>query len=322
MDDGAPEGLVVGRFFAACTRRELTGMKTTGLVMPRWASFAPAAEGGPSESAGPTIPTWARLGDLNSGINFTKTDGTLCPGTPTGDQRAAIETILSMARASSTNGFGFNVSALLYGPPGSGKTQVGLYLALALGGAACLEHNPLDPGGGLVLLLLLLKAGPTKTKPLVVALNEWDACVQSVFTTPGKYRGDIAVPEVWGKSSYCNYMDRFPRHDNVPFVFTANSAPEELARIDPAIVRDGRFDVVLQLRAVSTIAKLRAVRFAPPARPGTGARRAPSRGPAFFEPREPLVRGGRGGPGRGPVRRGRQLDPASSRDTAPRPRTR
>lgn len=257
MNDEDPEGFVLGRWFLAWVSRSRTGYMQVWLIMPR--RVALTAEAIEDKRVGNSIKAWFRFGNSKNGMFYFKHE-VVRAGEPTAEQQLAMKSILEYARRSATNGFGFTVSVYIHGPPGCGKSQVGTFLARDLGASLCTKHNPFEAGDH--MMNMILKVNPTRKNPLVIVSNEWDARARSVFTTPGKYRTKTDCPEVWDKGSYCEYMDDLCSQNNTIFIFTGNSHPDEIDKMDKAVLRDGRIDLKIAMHDVEQVTSKRERRFA------------------------------------------------------------
>lgn len=265
VDSDNPEGWVFGRWFAAYVTRDNRGNKTIWLVMPKWCELTTVEESAP-QPRGHAVILWGRSGGAKYGMYYTKTRSVFS-GEPTPEQADAVDRILGLAETSEQNGFSFNLVALLHGPPLSGKSRVAFFLARRTGGVVCAEHNPLDAGDD--LQNLVQRANPTRDRPLIVVLNEWDVRCRSVFESPGKFRTADVIPRVWDKGSLNDYMDSLSNYNNVIFILTSNVSPEAFAEIDPSVVREGRVDATISMCAVDATRKRAALRFAPAAATAT-----------------------------------------------------
>jgi hypothetical protein len=127
----------------------------------------------------------------------------------------------------------------LHGPPGAGKSVMGLLLAKELGASFCNTLKPWQPGD--TLGELYYDVEPTADKPLVLVLDEFDeALVQ--FPIPPHHKIPIAVPD---KAGWNRMMDEvhwglFP---HLVLVLTSNRPPEFIRELDPSYIREGRVDV-------------------------------------------------------------------------------
>lgn len=254
-DDGAPEGIIIGKWFVAWVSVDSTGIKHVCIAKPLWLARAPGAK---ERVRGKTIDMWNRTGNSQLGMNYSKTVLDV-PSTPTGEQQAAVDGLIDLAARSEANGYGFNAVALICGPTGCGKTQVGLLIAKKLGGGVCFDHNPMDAGDS--FMSVVLRANPSRSKPLVIMYNEWNTTVASAFKRPGEFRYDNVAPEVWNKTSYNNYMDKLARTPNVLCIFTSNSSAADIRKIDPSAIRIGRIDLEIEMHDVAEVRRKYAARF-------------------------------------------------------------
>lgn len=264
---GEPIGLSVGRWFAAHSREAMSDL---GNVVTIWfcrfggapsgpAPDETAAEPGIAPPADTLLSTWERSGPFYN-ISWKKASRSVrIEHTP--EQKRIVESICSLAAASEQNGFGFNASVLLTGPPGSGKSTVAALVALRLRGALCADHRPTETGDELAHLRT--QANPDRVAPLVVLMDEWDATIRRVYSPDGEpFRFRDMRPQICDKSSYSAYMDRLESATNCVFIFTANSSPRELQALDTSCVRPGRINLFHEMTDVDGVAFRQARRFA------------------------------------------------------------
>jgi len=123
--------------------------------------------------------------------------------------------------------------ALIYGPPGSGKTRLGPYLAARLGGTLVDEWNPSLPGDGFQGMAISAKR--SKKTPLVVLLDEVDGILRTIMPLPEDAKmEDRKYPEglladISSRATWNKFFER--QHEfgqNVIFLLTTNVSPEDL----------------------------------------------------------------------------------------------
>lgn len=227
VDGDTPEGFMIGKWFVGLVNRDGRGLRIIWIITPRGVSIPATAN--VEKAVGTKTKVWERW-LCNGQCQYVQRTLTF-PDTPTGAQTAAIEMIISAAAFSERNGAGFNVTALLYGPVGCGKSQIAYFLAQRLKGAVCATYNPVDPADS--LSYLHMKASPTRNKPLIVVIDEWDTIVTMAFKTPGKWRPKSGkfIPDIWNKQSHNSFTDSLNMYENTIFLLTMNATPRISTRL-------------------------------------------------------------------------------------------
>lgn len=133
----------------------------------------------------------------------------------------------------------------LYGNPGSGKSMVGFLIAKELSATFCNTFDPTEPGDNLSKLYNRIE--PTKEKPLVIVIDEFDILLVNIHTgiTPHK-----CIPiQVRNKVTWNQFLDRIQigMYPNVIVVLTSNRTPEFINELDPSYIRKGRVDLCCEL---------------------------------------------------------------------------
>ena len=139
--------------------------------------------------------------------------------------------------------------AFLHGPPGTGKSMVGLLLADSLGGKICSNLQPWQPGNTLVTLHN--EASPTKERPLIVMIDEVDIALMKIHCgsiTPHK-NIPIAITD---KSSWNRFLDEINRgmYPWTILLMTANRGPDFVRGLDPSYIRAGRVNIIEELTEI------------------------------------------------------------------------
>jgi hypothetical protein len=139
---------------------------------------------------------------------------------------------------------GFTV-AYLHGPPGSGKSMIGLLLADAYRGSYCNTFKPWQPGESLGLLYT--EIDPTKDKPLIIAFDEFDTALIQIHAGVPPHR-DIPTA-VADKAGWNHMLDEIQRgmYPNVILLLTSNKTPEFIRSLDPSYIREGRVDLTFEM---------------------------------------------------------------------------
>jgi hypothetical protein len=137
--------------------------------------------------------------------------------------------------------------AYLHGPPGSGKSMIGVLLAEIHGGSYCNTLRPWQPGDSLAALYSEVE--PTKEKPLIVAFDEIDDPLLKIHAGIAPHK---SLPiSVHDKPSWNHMLDEIQRgmYPNLIILFTSNKTPEFIREMDPSYIREGRVDLIHEVRA-------------------------------------------------------------------------
>ena len=135
--------------------------------------------------------------------------------------------------------------AYLHGPPGSGKSMIGVLLAEIHGGSYCNTLRPWQPGDSLAALYSEVE--PTKGKPLIVAFDEFDDPLLKIHAGIAPHK---SLPiSVHDKPSWNHMLDEIQRgmYPNLVVLFTSNKAPTFIREIDPSYIREGRVDLIQEV---------------------------------------------------------------------------
>jgi hypothetical protein len=239
-----PTGLVCGINFAAYIVSNKGEHGATKWEIWMWSRKIPETNIHDPNSNTKTLTTLYDDGSIyyNHWTNCEKN----VPGSPQPFQTTIVEKIIDLMRTSEKNGYGNNITVLIYGPSGTGKSKISKFLALALGAKYCSEFSPLKPRSGHESLHAT--AVPTKDTPLVVALNEFDKIAEAAFKNPL-----IEVPKVppliYNKATYNNFMDGLSEFPNTAYILTTNYPPSWFDELEPAksSIRDGRVNLLINI---------------------------------------------------------------------------
>ena len=145
----------------------------------------------------------------------------------------------------------FNICrVLIWGQPGGGKSFIGKLLAKKYSSAYSFDIKLLDPGTP--ILNLWRTAMPSKEKPLIIQIDEFDIIVKKIHNVSQKMEHE--KPHQWlrtivaDKQSYNTFLSEYLIC--LPFViylFTMNSSPEEINKLDASYIRNNRIDLILPL---------------------------------------------------------------------------
>jgi hypothetical protein len=135
--------------------------------------------------------------------------------------------------------------AFVHGPPGSGKSIVGLLLANKLDATYCNNLRPWQPGD--TLARVHSEANPSNENPLVVLFDEIDTALINIHSgiTPHK---NIPIP-VADKQGWNTLLDEFS-YGMYPWtiiLMTSNRNPDFINGMDASYIRPGRVDLIHEM---------------------------------------------------------------------------
>ena len=135
-------------------------------------------------------------------------------------------------------------SAFISGQPGTGKSTIASLLTLKLNALLCESFDPTRPG--FTLSKLIIRAKPTKEKPLVILFDEVDVMINEIHhgITPHKN-----IP-IWvhTKSTFNKFLDHMRFHEHVILIMTSNLTKEQISeKYDPCYLRKGRVNLYATL---------------------------------------------------------------------------
>lgn len=142
---------------------------------------------------------------------------------------------------------------ILSGKPGVGKSCMGALIALNLNGTFCDTFDPTFPND--YFIRLYNKIGPTKEKPLVVSLDEFDQIIDKCHNN-SIFRHKHVPSEITDMASWNKFFDHFDwgLYPHVIFILTTNLNKSQIEkRYGEACIRKGRIDLYRTLGLVETL---------------------------------------------------------------------
>lgn len=140
----------------------------------------------------------------------------------------------------------FICRSLIYGEPKKGKSFIGKLLAHEFKSAYCFDVKLDNPGTQILNLWNTFK--PEENRPLIIQIDEFDILIKKCHEQSIKPKHDWMRTMVYDKQSYNSFLSEYliclPY---VIYLFTMNSKPEEINKLDTSYIRENRIDVLLEI---------------------------------------------------------------------------
>jgi len=133
----------------------------------------------------------------------------------------------------------------IYGPPGSGKSMIGLMLAEHFNGGYSNTFAPWDPGNTLSDLMEEMEI--VKEHPLIVAFDEVDVAIHTVHKGIPQHK-NIPIT-IMDKNGWNRFFDNYQRglFPYTIIVMTSNKPPKVVNDLCTSYLRAGRVDGIYEL---------------------------------------------------------------------------
>jgi len=134
----------------------------------------------------------------------------------------------------------------LHGPPGTGKSIIGILLANMYKSAYCNTLKLWQPGDN--LNCLYSEVEPTATNPLILVFDEFDGPLKQIHV--GIPANPKFLIQTRDKSGWNQILDEIHigMYPNLILLLTSNKTPEEICEMDPSYIREGRVDLIFELK--------------------------------------------------------------------------
>ena len=141
----------------------------------------------------------------------------------------------------------FNICrVLVWGDPGGGKSFIGKLLAKKYNSPLCFDINLLDPGNP--ILNLWQKVMPSKEHPLIIQIDELDNIISKIHYKVTRKPHDWLKCQVNDKQTFNTFLSEYLLClPYVIYLFTMNSNPNEINKLDSSYIRENRIDLIENL---------------------------------------------------------------------------
>ena len=159
--------------------------------------------------------------------------------TPRPDQETIIKTICNHQDAHD------HTVVYLHGPPGKGKSLVGIILANAYKGSYCNTLKPWQPGD--TISSLYAEVEPTKESPLILVFDEFDSALMRIHGDIEQHK-NLPI-QVSDKAGWNQMLDEIQlgMYPYLILLLTSNKSPEFIEALDPSYIREGRVNIIVEM---------------------------------------------------------------------------
>lgn len=135
--------------------------------------------------------------------------------------------------------------AFIHGPPGTGKSMIGILVANKFSSSFCNTLKPWQPGDTIGCLLSEVESRPQK--PLIIVFDEIDLTILKIHEGIPSHK---TVPTaVQDKSGWNIMFDAIQRgfYPNIIVIITSNKGPDFINSLDSSYIRKRRVDMIFEM---------------------------------------------------------------------------
>jgi hypothetical protein len=160
-------------------------------------------------------------------------------------QTAVLDKIIHSYEKRKSNAMPY-ITVFVWGDPGSGKSALGILLAIRLSASVIYSFDPSDPGD--TLAKLYRKCKPSAEKPLAIVLDEVDVMLMQKIHVGVHNHKDVPT-QIHDKCSWNQFFDRFDLglYEHILIIMNSNKDPGSINDLDPSYLRKGRTHKILRL---------------------------------------------------------------------------
>jgi len=139
-----------------------------------------------------------------------------------------------------------NVKCYLYGNVNSGKTFLAYLMARELNCYLCDTFNPTEPSDHFSNIYNCIH--PTPKKPLILLLDEVDVILHKIHKETILPHKNNSI-QVYNKTTWNNMLDKldYGLYPNVILILCSNVSVNDINKMDPSYLRQGRIDLIQHL---------------------------------------------------------------------------
>jgi hypothetical protein len=240
-DNGKGSGYAVGMWYLLHLSSDKAWMISTKASYERLSSDISARVVNNNDDKVPedqSIIVLERRGVIES--QWLKTRNVNIKHTPRENQTELMEKIIAHHQVHQ------NTVVYLWGPPGTGKSMIGLLLAKKLKGAYCNTIKPWQPNNSIDMLYV--EFDPASNKPVVLVFDEVDTAIANIHSEKIEDHKKYAITTK-NKAGWNQMLDQIQRgmYPHLILLMTSNKTPDYIREMDPSYIRDGRVNLILEL---------------------------------------------------------------------------
>jgi len=246
--DGKPAGFIFSWWFIALVRYEESDWRSPKrhimlFTYPKGLNFLKTQSKVEIQSVSDDElkPQYLECGTNPYNNQWTKRSLDLDYLEPNSDQQIVIDEIIENFNKSKSKTY----VSYLYGPRGTGKTSVGLFIAKQLNGFYTDNFHPSKPG--FTISNLYSYVTPNSKQPLIISIDEFDILLENIHNETIREHKEIRI-EVMNKRDWNKLLDNLPMfYQNVIIILSSNKSPEEINELDPSYIRYPRVNKIYHM---------------------------------------------------------------------------
>jgi DNA replication protein DnaC len=142
---------------------------------------------------------------------------------------------------------------MVSGPPGTGKSSLGILIAKEVNGYLCETFNPTNPGD--YLRTVRTQVNPTFKNPLILLLDEFDTLLYSIHKKQVALHENLPT-EVYDKPTWNKLFDNIDHgiHPHLIVILTTNLTSKTIEKnFDLSFLRTNRVNIFVEISAKNEV---------------------------------------------------------------------
>jgi hypothetical protein len=137
-------------------------------------------------------------------------------------------------------------TVFIHGSPNSGKSSIGLLLAMELKASFCNSFNPTEPGDQ--LSMLYNRADPSEKNPFIVVIDEADVMLEKIHSCSIAPHKNIPIL-IRDKPGWNLFFDNINLgiYPYMILIMTSNKPDTYINEMDSCYLRSGRVDLTFKM---------------------------------------------------------------------------